>query len=348
MPTHAAHTCIVILGPTASGKTGYSLHLAQQKRKLSFLETAQAEIISADSRQVYTGLDIGTGKVTQAEMHDIPHHMLDCSDARTEVYSAHRYAVEARKIMEEIWERGNIPIVCGGTGLYIDALFGRVALGIAERDPHLRAELEQKTCAELFALLETEDPTRAANIASKGEQTNKVRLVRALEIAHDKNTFEHPDREKLLSKKSSGRQQPQPDCFLENFSLSGTTNIPIASNNILWLGLRPSPTELRANIQKRLLERLENGMLKEVTHLHASGLSWERMHTLGLEYRYCAEHLQGRLSFDDLCTILEQKIWQYSRRQINYWKRNADIQWFHPSEIEKLDAAVADFCSHSL
>jgi tRNA dimethylallyltransferase len=331
MKNSSAKKCIVIVGPTASGKTGYSIHLAKKLnencKKLSSLQFSNVEVISADSRQVYAVLDIGTGKVTLAEMQGIPHHMLDVADARADIYSAHQFATEARVKMEEIRARGNLPIICGGTGLYIDALFGRIELGDASCDDVLRAELENKNCKELFAMLESENPARAANIKSKGEQTNKVRLVRAIEVARYKikdigYTTAVVSESELL----------YPSSYILNRS-------------VLWLGLRPTPTELRANIKNRLLERLEGGMLEEIKNLHGNGLSWERMDKLGLEYRYCALHLQGKLSYPDLATTLEQKIWQYAKRQINWWKRNPDIQWFSPSEYEQMDLAVTNFLS---
>lgn len=315
--------CIVIVGPTASGKTGYSIHLAQKIKK--------AEIISADSRQIYTSMDIGTGKVTEEEMRGIPHHMLDIVNPG-EIYSAHKYATEARKIMGEIWGRGSMPIICGGTGLYIDALFGRVALGDAGRNDALRAELEQKSCEELFEMLQKTDSARAENIYSKGEQTNKVRLVRALEISATREGTEISFKKVLDFAPQKGLYQT----FSQDISAPST-------DKTLWLGLRPSPTELRANIKKRLLERLEGGMLDEVQRLHEGGVSWERMDKLGLEYRYCAQHLQGNISYEALCTVLEQKIWQYAKRQINWWKRNTDIKWFHPTEVQRMDAVVMEF-----
>jgi tRNA dimethylallyltransferase len=257
--------------------------------------------------------------------------MLDIVDPG-EIYSAHRYATEARRCMGDIWARGNLPIICGGTGLYIDALFGRVELGASGRNEALRAELENKKCEELFAILKKEDPTRAEAIAHKGEQTNKVRLVRAIEIAR----YAHSESPKVLEKNvwlsDSDPRTFSKEAFGDERSL-----------DTLWFGLRPTPTELRANITKRLHKRLAHGMLEEVARLHSEGLSWERMEKLGLEYRYCARHLQGLISRDEFTTQLEQKIWQYAKRQINWWKRNLDIHWFHPTQVAEMDASALTF-----
>lgn len=307
---HSNQRAIVIVGPTASGKSAYAVHAAHMLRACGIT----AEVISADSRQVYTGLTIGTGKITPHEMEGVPHHLLDVCNPNT-IYTAYDFARDAHAVMRAVWQRGGIPILCGGTGLYLDALFGRIPMASVPRNDALRRALEKHSADELFAQLLQADPRRARDIAAKNETHNIVRLVRALEIAQFHTT--------------PRRETPAPTPTL-------------AYTPTLWLGLRPDDALLRTKIHTRLLHRLAHGMLEEVTRLHSEGLSWERMESLGLEYRYCARHLQGSLSYDALTTTLEAKIWQYARKQITYWRRNTEIAWYPPHDYPALDARVCE------
>lgn len=273
---------IVIVGPTASGKTSLSIELAIQ---------IGAEIISADSRQVYRGLTIGTGKVTPDEMRGIPHHLLDIADPR-DVCTAHEYVRLARPILEDIIARGKCVIICGGTGFYIDALLSRVQIPQVPRNDRLREELAHTTTAELFAMLEEQDPHRAQTI----DPHNPVRLVRALEIVEALGAV------------------PQPH----------TAEFPHA---VSWIGIALPPDELHARIEQRLDERLGAGMMDEARTLHSEGLSYQRMTELGLEYRHLARYLEGHVSLDEMRNDLLHDIIQYSKRQMTYWRRNTEIQW---------------------
>ena len=160
---------LVILGPTSSGKTALSIELAKKYG---------GEIVSADSRQVYRGLTLGTGKVTNDEMQTIPHHMLDVANPKN-VYSVSDYVLGARACIGDIHARGKLPIICGGTAFYIDAVLGKAQLPDVPPNPTLRKKLEQKSAPELFLMLTKLDPARAKNI----DPHNPVRLVRAIEIA---------------------------------------------------------------------------------------------------------------------------------------------------------------------
>lgn len=290
---------LIIVGPTASGKSSLAVELAH---------TLNGEIISADSRQVYKGLDIGTGKVTIKEMEGIPHHLLDvCSPKK--VFSAGDYVELARSVIKDTVSRGKLPIVVGGTGFYIDALVGRIPLPDVSPNLALRKKLGSKTALQLFALLKKRDPVRATSMDTPSERSNKVRLVRALEIAH------------ALGKVPTKKDRPLYDA--------------------LWIGIQPSDTEFRRRINKRLAERLRSGMIAEAKRLHAGGLSYKRMEELGLEYRSLSRFLKKQISRKELELELQSDIWHYARKQVGYWKRNVDIKWFKPNDSKKIKAAVS-------
>lgn len=284
---------LVIVGPTASGKTALAVDIAR---------AYDGEVVSADSRQVYRGLNIGSGKVTKREMAGIRHHMLDIASPK-KVYTASDFKKDGRAAIEDILKRGKLPIVCGGTGFYIDTLLGRVSLPDVPPNPKLRAQLSRKSVEELFALLQKKDPHRAANIDAR----NPVRLIRALEIVQKLGKVPMPRK----------------------------NNEPYATE---WIGIKPDNDVLRKKIHDRLLQRMKVGMLAEARTLHSKGLSYKRMHTLGLEYRYLALHLQGELSKEQMLVELENKIWDYAQSQMRYWKRNTEINWYTPeSAREALD-----------
>lgn len=273
---------IVIVGPTASGKSAYAVQLAKK---------IGGEVISADSRQVYKGLDIGTGKITKKEMRGVPHHLLDVESPK-KVFTAQQFVEQGRAAIEDIMARGKTPIICGGTGFYIDALLGRMPLPNVPPNRALREKLEKKTAPQLFKMLQKLDPRRAKNIDAQ----NPVRLVRAIEIAT----------------KLGKVPVPKPE---------------VLPYTIEWIGLNPHDELLRNKIVKRLAERMKSGMVPEARKLHSKGLSWRRMHALGLEYRYLALYLQKKITKAELTEELEKRIWHYARRQRMYWKRNKDIVW---------------------
>lgn len=273
---------IVIVGPTASGKSAYAVKLAKK---------INGEVISADSRQVYKGLDIGTGKITKKEMRGVPHHMLDVASPK-KVYTVNTFVIEGRKVIENILARGKVPIICGGTGFYIDALLGRVAVPRVAPNPALRKTLEQKTTMQLFSMLKRLDPRRARDIDPK----NPVRLIRAIEIAKELGHVP--------------KSNPEPLPYL-----------------IEWIGIQVPTEKLRARIKKRLRARMKAGMVAEAQHLHRAGLSFKRMYALGLEYRHLADFLQKKVSKATMKTALENDIWRFAKRQMTYWRRNEMIVW---------------------
>lgn len=290
---------LIIVGPTASGKSALGVALARR---------FDGEVISADSRQVYRGLDIGTGKISRREMQNVPHHLLDVASPR-KTFSAGDFAKKARAAVEDISKRGKLPIVVGGTGFYIDALLGRIALPDVPPDTKLRARLAKKTASELYTMLKKMNPLRAKAMSTSSERNNKVRLIRALEIAR---------------------------AHLKTPMMELRT----PSYDALWIGVERSDAELRARIDKRLKERLKKGMTKEAVRLHAGGLSYKRMKELGLEYRSLARFLQKEITREQLERELQSDIWRYARKQIGYWKRNKDIRWFNPNQPKKIATAV--------
>ena len=270
---------LVIVGPTASGKSDLAVRLAKK---------FNGEIISADSRQVYKGLNIGTGKITRKEMQSIPHHLLDVADPKKQ-FSVNDFVTKATKAVTMIYHSDRLPIVVGGTGFYIDALSGRSGFPDVSPNKPLRKKLETKTAKELFRTLKKKDPRRAKNI----DANNKVRLIRALEIVAKIG------RVPLLT--------------------------PSVNRNFVYIGLKPD--NLDQKIYKRLQKR-KAGIIREAKKLHTEGLSYKRMFELGLEYRYASMYLEGKLTREEMIEKLFVAIRQYAKRQMTWFKRNKKIKWF--------------------
>ncbi len=267
---------IVVAGPTASGKSDFAVELALKNK---------GEIISADSRQVYKGLDIGTGKITKDEMKGVPHYMLDVVDI-ADIFSVAKYAERALPIIEDILARGKTPIICGGTGQYIDALIYRTETPHVPPNTILRNELEKKPVEELYQELLKRDPRRAYEI----DTYNKVRIIRALEIIETLGTV--PEQE-----------------------------APSFRYDMKFYLMNPSRELVRQRIEKRLLARLDTGMLEECKKLLKEGATHEQLERLGLEYRYMSRYLQNIISYDEFITQLKNKICQYAKRQETWNKK---------------------------
>lgn len=267
---------IVVIGPTASGKSDFAVELAL---------THNGEIISVDSRQVYKGLDIGTGKITKEEMKGVIHHMLSVYELDDEV-SVARYARDATPILKDILSRGKTPIICGGTGQYIDALIFDTTTPQVPPNQKLREELEKLPSEELVARLTTCDPIRSANI----DPHNRVRLIRALEIVDALGT------------------------------------VPVQSPPVLIYDteiylMNPTRELLRKRITKRLENRLAIGMVEEVEDIMSKGYSSESMKKFGLEYAIIGKHLEGKLSSEEMKEELITKSMQYAKRQQTWNKK---------------------------
>lgn len=273
---------IVILGPNASGKTSLSIKLAKK---------FHGEIISADSRQVYKGMDIGTGKVTKKEMSGIPHYLLDVASPK-KIFTVTEYKKLAEKAIDKVYKRNKIPFMVGGTGFYIQSITDGISIPEVKPDWKLRKKLEKKSAEELFSMLKEKDKRRALNI----DKHNKRRLIRALEIII-----------------KTGKPIPSIKIY--------------PKYNVLFLGVKRSDKELKQLIEKRLLERLKHGMIKEVEKLKKSGLSWKRLESFGLEYRYISLYLQKKIDYDEMVLRLQKEIEHYAKRQMTWFKRNKRIKW---------------------
>src|SRR3990167_5337205 len=273
---------IVILGPTASGKSALAVKMAKK---------INGEIISADSRQVYKGLDIGSGKITKKEMGGIPHYCLDIVSPK-KIFTVIDFKKCADKAIEKIFAKNKIPIIVGGTGLYIQAIVNNIVLPEVKPNWKLRKELEKKTTEEMFDLLKKLDPRRAKNIDPK----NPRRLIRAIEIA------------KALGK------VPNLEAKLPSY-------------NISQIGVKLPDEILKKNIEKRIKKMLKGGLVTETKKLRKSGLSWKRIYELGFEYKYPALFLRGEISKDEMLAKMLTENWQYAKRQMTWFKRDKRIKW---------------------
>ncbi|MDO8564943.1 MAG: tRNA (adenosine(37)-N6)-dimethylallyltransferase MiaA [bacterium] len=305
---------IAVVGPTAVGKSALAVELAKR---------FNGEVISADSRQVYQGLTIGTGKITKREMLGIPHHLLDVASPRGQ-YSVARYVKEGHRTISEIVRRKKLPIVVGGTGLYIDALLGEMQFPDVPPNPALRKKLAKKSTSELFSLLKKLDLKRAKTI----DRHNPRRLVRAIEIARTAKLTPVPEQ-------SSVRGTAR--------NLKRKTDAKSHLYKPLYIGLVVPREKLQKRIAKRLVRRIKGGMIAEVRNLHTSSMSWKRLDSLGLEYRYVAQHLRGLISEKEMVAKLQTEIWHYAKRQMTWFRRNKKIKWFTPKELLEIRSEIIHF-----
>ncbi len=278
----AKQQIIVIAGPTSSGKTALSLKLAKQ---------FQGEIISADSRQVYRGMDIGTGKATKQEQRQAPHHLLDVASPKYEYNVAH-FKRDAQQAIKKIHSKGKLPILVGGTGFWIQAVIEDLNLPTVKPNKLLRQQLAKKTTKQLFSQLKKLDPKRAQTI----DPHNPYRLIRAIEII---KATGHPIQ-------PLKKQMPY---------------------QVLYLGIRLSQNKLFQRIDRRLTKRFQQGMIAEVRRLHRQGVSWQRLDDFGLEYRYISRYLRGQLTLSATKEQLRQASHHYAKRQMTWFNKNKAIHW---------------------
>ncbi len=288
---------LAIVGPTAVGKSSLSVKIGRKK---------DGEVISADSRQVYRRLNIATGKITQEQMQGVPHHLLNVADPDEE-FSVYNYKELADKRIQKTHERNKLPILCGGSGFYIQAVIDDLVFPDVPPNETLREKLRERSTADLFAELQKKDPRRAEEI----DENNPRRLIRALEIVEALGKV--PKLEKR-----------------ERF-------------DTLQIGLQLPDKKLKQNIIKRTKERFDQGMVSEAKKLHSDGLSLDRMRELGLEYKHLADYLEKKIDKESLFERIVQGDWQYAKRQRTWFQKDERIRWFNPDETNKIMDVVNDF-----
>lgn len=279
---------IVILGQTATGKSALAVKIAKK---------INGEIISADSRQVYKGLDIGTGKISKKEMRGIPHHLLDVVNPKTK-FTAALYKKLAENKIEEIVRKGKTPIICGGTGFYIDAITKGAIFPEVPPNYPLRNKLALVNDRALMLKLKKLDPIRAQNIDPK----NKVRLIRAIEIAETLGKVPH-----LVLRPPS--------------------------YEFIKIGLYLPPDKLKKRVEKRVKKMFQDGLQSEIKKLKKAGVSDKRLRELGFEY------------FNPTYEKVVRETLKYAKRQMTWFKRDKEIEWFDASEKKKLARINIDYFS---
>lgn len=297
-----SYNCIIVLGPTAVGKTSIGVAIAH---------ALNGEVISADSRQTYRYLDIGSGKdldeyVVNGEK--VPYHLIDIIDLPDE-YTVYNYQQDFYKEFKDIQSRGKLPVVVGGTGMYLDAIVRDYQLVNLPENSKLHEELEA-TPLEILAerlLKEQPDLHVMADLKEKDRVIKALEIIEAKKAGYDTTSIDRPEIEPLII----GTTLPRP---------------------LMW-----------ENISKRLKERLDGGMLEEVQNIHESGITWERLEKLGLEYRFCSEYLQGKYESRD---AMEEKLFiairQFAKRQETWFrmmeKKGVKINWLN--EVASKDARI--------
>ena len=270
---------IVVAGTNASGKSALGVALA---------EKYDAEIISAESRQVFRGFDLGSGKITPEEMRGVRHHLIDVCGAG-DFFSMHDFQRLAYRAIEDILSRGKLPMIVGGTGLYIASVTDGYVMSDREPDLAYRDELEKLETPDLYRMLLEKVPDIQV------DAKNRNRVMRILEKLHDGDDhLPHKD--------------PRYDC--------------------LKLGVTWDRETLKARIDERLEKRMQQGMVDEVKSLLNQGASVEFMNKLGLEYRYITQYLTGEIASEaEMCTQLSLAIKRFAKRQMTWFRREKDMHW---------------------
>lgn len=293
---------ICVLGPTASGKTRYAVALARELNRLRGVNASEgsvnagAEILSGDSRQVYRGMDIGTGK-DLSEYEEIPYHLIDIVDAGTK-FDLYQYQKAFEKAYKDIIDRGGIPILCGGSGLYLEAATCGYSIPDVPQSPELRAELEAKSTEELISMLAGLKP-----LHNKTDIDTRKRLIRALEIA----------------------------IWQKDHQVENTSYLP---KKTYYIGTLVSREERNRRIDARLDARIAEGMADEVKGLLDSGIPAENLTYYGLEYKFVTQYVLGVLSLEEMKTLLGNAIHQFAKRQMTWFRgmerKGIKIHWIEP------------------
>jgi tRNA dimethylallyltransferase len=295
------HNCIAVCGPTASGKTKLAVEIAR---------LTKGEILSADSRQVYRGMDIGTGKdlceYGERGTNDfVPHHLIDIVDP-SYIYTLYDYQRDFYKAFEDVTKRGHLPIIAGGSGLYIEAVIKGYSIPPVPENAEFRKSMMKENRETLMKMLKDENP----QLFARTDTSTKKRIVRALEIARFGGT--------------------------DNVN---NANFPKINPLILYIIYERS--ELRNRIEKRLHERLNNGLVEEAAKLINSGIARERFALFGMEYKHAARYIDGEVSYDEMVSQLLQDIFHLAKRQ-DTWFRGMERRGMktHPIQRGALDEAV--------
>jgi len=295
--------CVVLLGATASGKTSLGVHLAR---------LIGGEILSADSRQVYRFLDLGSGKDI-CEYGDIPYHLINIADLSLE-YSVFDYQRDFHSAFHDVVSRNRVPVIVGGTGMYLDSIIRGYSLVEVPENITLREELASLSLEDLVKHLYT----LKKEVHNRTDLVERPRLIRAIEIAEYKT---------MADTSATSR-------------LSGV--------HPLILGVHFERSVLRSRIRTRLEERVKAGLIAEVRNLHANGASWERLERLGLEYRFTAEFLQGKISTEkEYIESLYIAIGQFAKRQETWFRgmerKGVSISWIENADISVAEKIVSEF-----
>jgi tRNA dimethylallyltransferase len=275
---------VVIVGPTATGKSEIAIQLAEE---------FNGEIVSADSRQVYRGMDIGTGKVLAEQQGRIPHHLLDVADPK-QTYTLAQFQKAAIAAIEDIQKRGRLPFLVGGTGLYVRAVVDNLRIPAVPPQAKLRQELEKLSLAKLQQRLKEVEPIDFDTIDLK----NPRRVIRAIEVSETAGV-------PFSKLRGSG-----PTLF-----------------DALEIGIRKPDATLRERIETRMKERMDRGLVDEVKHLHQQGVTWAQFEAFGLEYRRVAEYMQGKLTYEQALAKQRQDLFKFAKRQMTWFKKDRRIKW---------------------
>jgi tRNA dimethylallyltransferase len=299
-----SYNLLIVLGSTASGKTDLAVRLAMR---------IGGEIISADSRQVYIGMDLGTGKDISAYKQGgavVPYHLIDIIEP-TEEFNLFSYRKWFYSCFMEISSRGAVPILTGGTGLYLDA----IVMGYGMAEVPVNQKLREELAGEEMSSLRRRFLKHCPEAHNTTDLLERKRLIRAIEIAE------------------FGRTHPQ------------NTEPPVKIDPFV-IGIRCEREELRRRITARLRSRLEAGMIEEVKQLFAKGIGWKRIDSFGLEYRYIALHLQGKMDGETMFRQLNTRIHQFAKRQETWFRRmernGVQIHWIEGADEDAAIRLIAD------
>ena len=293
---------IFIAGPTAVGKSGIALRLA---------ERIGGEIISADSMQVYRGLDIGTAKPSPAERARVPHHLIDVCDL-TEHFDAAQFIRLAQQAVINIQSRGHVPVFCGGTGLYFKAFLSGLGEAPAT-DPALRAELEAAPFEALLRELRERDPAAYEKI----DKQNPRRVIRAVEVI------------RLTGKPFSAQRARWGE----------TPGVPVFAGGQLFCFTR-APADLRARINARVDTMFARGLVAETRALLPQGLAENKTAMQAIGYRQVVEHLRGERPLTETIELVKSRTWQFAKRQLTWFRRHGNMEWIELEPDESPDESL--------